>query len=160
MNANFGIVLRKQDRELAFSQLTPRIRTWGGETVDEDRPHRYVFAGLEGIEFEVFPVTKFIRELLPVSEQELDLEYVWMTGDGLDCYASWAKMHDEGASAASFETGLASLLGRLGFWAVVFAPEGERLGKLVKVSVDQLTHILRYEIRNLTASEGFLAVSA
>lgn len=160
MNANFGIVLRKGDRESTLSQLAPRVRTWGGETVEEDGPRRYAFPGLEGVEFEIFPVTKFVRGRLPASEQASELEYVWMTGAGLDSYASWAQAHDEQAPGTSFETGLVSLLGRLKFWAVMFAPEGDRLGKFVNVSVNELTHMLRREVRDVAASEGFLAVGA
>jgi len=83
-----------------------------------------------------------------------------MTGVGLDSYAAWVQTHDEQAPVAPFEAGLAALFGRVNFWAVMFAPEGDRLGKFVDVSVGELTHMLRRAVRDVAASAGFLAVGA
>lgn len=47
MNANFGIVLRKNDREPIFLKLPPRVRTWGQEIFEIEKC-RYIFPGLDG----------------------------------------------------------------------------------------------------------------
>ncbi|MCK4125839.1 hypothetical protein HFK83_26330 [Ralstonia pseudosolanacearum] len=158
MNANFGIVLRKDDREKVLSQLPPQTKKWGEETVVVGKP-RYVSPDLDEVEFEIYPVTKFIRSRLPASEQGAELEYVWMTGGGLDKYQSWAvDMNSKNSSV--FEIGFCKLLSSLNFWVVIFAPEGERLGEVVAVDVDNLVQILRRCVRDLNMCEGFLAVSS
>ncbi|MGA3984505.1 hypothetical protein ACI2VE_25530 [Ralstonia nicotianae] len=158
MNANFGIVLRKDDREKVLSRLLPQIKRWGEETVVVGKP-RYVSPGLDEVEFEIYPVTKFIRSRLPASEQSAELEYVWMTGVGLDKYQSWA-VDMSSKDSSVFEMGFCQLLNSLNFWAVMFAPEGERLGEVVAVDVDNLVQILRRCIRDLNVCEGFLAVNS
>ncbi|MGA3979498.1 hypothetical protein ACI2UK_27060 [Ralstonia nicotianae] len=158
MNANFGIVLRKVDRERVLSQLPPQIRKWCEETVVVGKP-RYVSPGLDEVEFEIYPVTKFIRSRLPASEQSAELEYVWMTGVGLDKYQSWAvEMNSKNSSL--FEIGFCQLLNSLNFWAVMLAPEGERIGDVVAVDVDNLVQILRRCVRDLNMCEGFLAANS
>lgn len=42
----------------------------------------------------------------------------------------------------------------------MLAPEGERLGDVVAVDVDNLMQILRRCVRDLNMCEGFLAVSS
>ena len=74
MNANLGIILRKSDRELALSPVPPRFKMWGGEAVEEERPQRFAALGLDGVEFELFPATKFIYGCLPTNEQTQELE--------------------------------------------------------------------------------------
>ncbi|WP_231409392.1 hypothetical protein [Ralstonia solanacearum] len=157
MNANFGIVLRKSDRESNFLQLPLRVRTWGQE-VFEVGERRYAFPGLDGVEFELYPVTKFIRSKLPISEQPADLDYAWMTGPGLDKYQAWVVSGDDEAHSNVFEPAFMALLSQLGFWAVMLAPEGDRLEAFVDAGPDDLVAMLRKCLRDLTACDGFLAI--
>ncbi|MHA6912621.1 hypothetical protein ACQUJO_05695 [Ralstonia pseudosolanacearum] len=157
MNANFGIVLRKSDRESFFLQLPPRFRTWGQEVL-EVAGHRYIFPGLDGVEFGIYPVTKFIRGKLPVNEKLADLEYAWMTGRGLDKYQAWVMNGDDADHSNDFEPVFMALLSQLGFWAVMLAPEGDRLEAFFDAGPSDLAPILRKSLRDLTACEGFLAV--
>jgi len=159
MNANIGIVLRKGDREKMLSAIPQRLRTWGGETVEEDGPQRFSAQRLDGVEFQIYPVTQFIRGCLPSKEQTQVLEYAWMTGPALDAYEVWAKANRKALELHTFEAGLAALLGQASFWAVMFAPEGERLGVRVTVGVHEALRELRQGASDVSASEGFLAMS-
>ncbi|WP_406806666.1 hypothetical protein [Burkholderia semiarida] len=156
MNANVGIVLRKRDRETVLLQLARQVRTWGEEVVEVGEK-RYGFSGLDDIEFQIYPVTRFILGRMPAGEQVADLEYAWMTGAGLDRYVSWVREHDEAAPLGVFEVSLVALLSKLHFWAVLCAPEGDRLATFVRVDALDMVKMLRRAVRDLTASEGFLA---
>ncbi|WGS45459.1 hypothetical protein LFL97_22250 [Burkholderia sp. JSH-S8] len=158
MNANVGIVLRKSDREAVLSQLARQVRTWGDEVV-EVGDKQYGFPGLDDVEFQIYPVTDFILSRIPACERAADLEYAWMTGAGLDTYQLWVKEHDEVAPLGVFENSLVALLSRLHFWAVMCAPEGDRLATFVRVDALDAVLMLRRAARDLIASEGFLAVS-
>ncbi|MFV8631945.1 hypothetical protein ACNRDB_21070 [Ralstonia pseudosolanacearum] len=154
MNANFGIVLRKSDRESVLLQLSPRVRAWGQE-VFEVGEHRYIFPGLDGVEFEIYPVTKFIRRKLPVSEQLADLEYAWMAGHGLDKYQTWAANLDDSDHSNVFEKVFVVLLSQLGFWAVMLAPEGDRLEAFFDAGPSDLVTIFRKCLHDKAACEVF-----
>lgn len=158
MNANFGIVLRNVDRRLVLAPLAPRMRTWGDETVREEGPDRYAYTGLEDVEFEICPVTKFIRSRLPASEQNTDIEYAWMTGAGLDRYQEWVAENGAVANYCSFESEFVRLLSELNFWAVMFAPENDRLGTFAMVSSGEAVEMLRRAVRDVASSDGFLAI--
>jgi hypothetical protein len=160
MNANLGIVFRKSDREKLLSAASPRLRTWGSETVEEDGPQRFVAVGLEDVEFQLFPVTKFVRGKLPLLEQEQELEYAWMTGPALDTYEAWAKGNRDSSESHAFEVRLVALLERSHFWALMFAPEGERLGSFVTVDASRAVRELRRGASDVATSGGFLAVSS
>ncbi|WP_080485722.1 MULTISPECIES: hypothetical protein [Burkholderia cepacia complex] len=158
MNANVGIVLRKSDREAVLSQLARQVRSWGDE-VAEVGDKRYGFHGLDDVEFQIYPVTGFILSRIPARERAADLEYAWMTGAGLDKYLLWVKEHDEFAPLGVFENSLVEVLNKLHFWAVLCAPEGDRLATFVRGSALDVVLMLRRAVRDLIASEGFLAVS-
>ncbi|VWD30841.1 hypothetical protein [Burkholderia contaminans] len=158
VNANVGIVLRKSDREAVLSQLARQVRTWGDEVVEVDE-EQYGFAGLDDVEFQIYPVTRFILSRLPADERPADLEYAWMTGAGLDRYLSWANEHDEAAPLGVFEGSLVAMLSQLHFWAVLCAPESDRLATFVRVGALDMVKMLRRTARDLIASEGFLAIS-
>jgi len=158
MNANLGIVLRKQDRVSAFQPIALPLRTWGDEVVVVDAPQRFSVDGLSDVEFEIFAVTKFIRNQLPIDEQSRELEYAWMTGAGLDAYEAWARTNDDGARANSFETTFRNVLNRLCFCAVMLAPESDRLGFRAHVSSDEMIHMLRHGLRDLASCKGFLVI--
>jgi hypothetical protein len=159
VNANVGIVFRKCDREKILSAEPPRLRTWGNEIVEEEGPQRFSAFGLEGVEFQLFPVTQFIRGRLPASARTQELEYAWMTGPALDAYEAWAKANRTPGSHV-FETGIAALLGQLSFWALLFAPESDRLGALVATDACGAIHELRRGVSDVAASAGFLAMSS
>lgn len=157
MNANFGIVLRSVDRRTVLLPLAPNIRTWGDQIVEDDTD-RYTFRGLDDVEFQVYPVTKFILSRLPASERTTGLEYAWMTGVGLDKYELWVKEGGTASQCSSFERGFVALLSKLRFWAVMFAPEGDRLAMFVTVGPDEMIGMLRGAVRDVTSSDGFLAI--
>ncbi|MBB6583675.1 hypothetical protein [Ralstonia solanacearum] len=159
MNANLGIVLRKAERDKILSQLPPQIKNWAGEEIVVGKS-RYVFPSLDKVEFEIYPITKFILSRLPASEQGEELEYAWMTGVGLDEYRSWLVREEDFKKPNAFEVSLSGLLNILDFWAVMLAPEGERLGEVVVADVDNLLRMLRRCVRDLDVCEGFLAVKA
>jgi hypothetical protein len=159
MNANLGVVLHKSERESMLRQLPRETRTWGDEVVNIDTPTRYVFTGLDGVEFHIHPVTDFIRTRLPASERSARLEYAWMTGAALSSYASWSKTHRDEAAFVPLELGFVTLLRQLRFWAVLFAPEGERVGEVAALSAENTVRLLRRGVRSIAESPGFLALS-
>ena len=158
MNANFGIVLQKVDRDRILLPAPPRLRTWGDEVVREDAADRYAFEGLDEVEFVICPVTNFIRSRLPEDERAEGIEYAWMTGAGLEKYERWVAQSDTATPRGRFETAFATLLGRLRFWAVLLAPENDRLAKFSTVSSQEMLEMLRGAVRDLAASDGFLAI--
>lgn len=158
MNANMGIVMSAVDKERVLALVAPRLRTWGGEVVEESGPRRFTASDLDGVEFELFAVTKFIRDRLPVGEQTKELVYAWMTGPTLDQYEEWAKASDDAAERHPFEVALLSLLGRLESWAVMFAPEGDRVGEFISVGPHDFVRMLRGSARDVTSGDGFVAI--
>lgn len=160
MNANLGIVFRKCDREKLLSPIPPRLRTWGNETIEEEGPLRFSAPGLDGVEFQTFPLTKFIRDQIPSSQQGQELEYAWMTGPHLDAYEIWAMANLEACEKHALEAALATLLENSSFWAVMFAPEGERLGVFGSADVRKAVRELRRGASDVVASEGFLIWSS
>ncbi|WP_080404094.1 hypothetical protein [Burkholderia ubonensis] len=159
MNANLGIVLHKSERESTLRQLPPETRTWGDEVVEVDASNRYAFPGLDGVEFHIYPVTDFIRSQLPASERSARLEYAWMTGAALSSYASWSKTHHDEAAFVPLELGFVTLLRQLRFWAVLFAPEGERVGEVAALSAEDTVRLLRCGAQSIAECPGFLALS-
>ncbi|WP_321861548.1 hypothetical protein [Burkholderia cenocepacia] len=159
MNANLGIVLHKSERESTLRWLPPETRTWGDEVVELDAPDRYAFPGLDGVEFQIYPVTDFIRSQLPASERSARLEYAWMTGATVSSYASWGKTHHDEAAFVPLELGFVTLLRQLSFWAVLFAPEGERVGEVAALSPEDTVHLLRCGVKSIAECPGFLALS-
>jgi len=159
MNANFGIVLRGVDRRSVLSALGPRMRSWGDEVIVEEGAERFSFLGLDEVEFQIYPVTKFIASRLPSSERTADLEYAWMAGPGLDKYQQWAIQESITAPYGSFESSLVALLSKLGFWAVMFAPESDRLTTFAAVTPGQMIQMLRGAVRDVISSNGFLAIA-
>lgn len=160
MNATLGIVLLKADREVKLSPLSPRFRTWGSEVVEEEGPQRFSFDEMPSAEFVLFPVTKFVRGKLPARVQTEELEYASIRGPGLDSYVSWAEINRDASSAHPFEAGLRALLSELEFWALIFAPEGERLGGISSTVADSAVRMLREGTSDLSLCTGFLVVKA
>lgn len=158
MNANLGIILRKQDRESILAPLAPRRRTWGGEVVEEENSQRFAAIGLDDIEFELFPITKFVSDRLPTAELTQKLEYAWMIGGALDAYELWARKNAAFATWSSLESQLLALLDRLNFWAVMFAPEGDRLGSVVAGDAGDAIRMLRSGVSDVSTSGGFLVI--
>ncbi|MDF3082088.1 hypothetical protein KPB01_14220 [Burkholderia sola] len=158
MNANLGIVLHKSERESTLRPLPPETRTWGDEVVEVDAPDCYAFPGLDGVEFQIYPVTDFIRSQLPANERSARLEYAWMTGDALSSYVSWGKTHHDEEAFFPLELGFVALLRQLRFWAVLFAPEGERVGEVTALSPEDTVRLLRCSVHNMAECPGFLAL--
>ena len=138
----------------------PRRKTWGGEIVEEDGAQRFAVPGLENVEFELFPVTKFVSSQLPPAEQSQELEYAWMTGDALEAYERWSKVNASSPARSSLEVELGVLLTRLNFWALMFAPEGDRLRGIATVTAGDAVRMLRHGLSDVSECEGFLAVSS
>lgn len=159
MNVNFGIVLPRVDRQSVLSALGPRMRGWGDAVVAEEGAERFAFPGLDEVEFRIYPVTKFIMSRLPHGERSADLEYVWMVGPGLEKYRQWVIRESIAAPYGSFEGALVTLLGRLRFWAVMFAPESDRLATFVAVTPGQMIGMLRGAVCDVISNNGFLAIA-
>ncbi|BCL90025.1 hypothetical protein ACNRD9_22755 [Ralstonia pseudosolanacearum] len=160
MNANLGIVLHKTEREATLRQLPPETRIWAGEVVELDGPTRYAFQGIEGIEFRIYPLTTFMLSLLPASDRSADLEYAYMTGAALDDYESWCQNSHDEVTESPLERGLVALLLQLDFWAILFAPEWDRLGEFVALNPENAVRHLQHGVRNLWDCPGFLALKA
>lgn len=155
MNANFGIIFTKADRETLLSPVV-ETRTWGDEKV-ETGVVKYKFDGLEDISFELYPLTEFVLNNLPEKIRHETLEYAWMNGLALDNYEEWLR-GDFTNDQSGFEQGIKSLLKSLSFCAVMFAAEGERLQQFVHVNENEFISILRKNVLDVIGSNGFLAV--
>lgn len=160
MNVNIGIIFRKSDREKVLLSIPQRRRTWGVETFDEEGPRHFYAQSLAGVEFQIFPVTDFIRNSLPANEKSQELEYAWMVGPALDDYEVWAQSNREFPDLHTFEFGMVALLEKASFWALMFAPEGERLSSYLTADVHEAVMQLRYGASDVSSSEGFLAISS
>ncbi|MBU9382872.1 hypothetical protein [Burkholderia gladioli] len=158
MNAKFGLVILKFDRMRFFKMLPPKYVQWGDEVVEIDSPSRYVSQVVVGVEFGVHPVTQFILNKLPEEARSKDLEFVSFDGPLLDEYQKWCSKRVEGCDA--FEFGFVDFLSRVDFWAVIFAPEGERLEDVVCLSCDELIPLLRRNVGDISVSDGFLAIKS
>jgi len=157
MNANFGIILKKREREHLLSSLPRETRTWGEETVEVGEV-QYAYAPLDDVAFQIYPVTPFILDRLPDSLKSEELEYAWISGSGLESYELLLQGEQTTPEQSCvFESGLTRLVGDLSGCAILFAPEGDRLGKFITCSSDEVISILRESIMHLTTSEGFLA---
>ena len=154
MNANFGIILRKTDRENLLSSVV-ETRTWGDEVV-ETGVIKYKFSGLENIFFQLYPLTEFVLNNLPENIRNESLEYAWMDGSALDSYEEW--LRGDVTNQSGFEQGIKSLIQSLSFCAVMFAAEGERLQQFVHVDEEGFISLLRKNVQDVFASNGFLAV--
>ncbi|PCE30027.1 hypothetical protein [Burkholderia ubonensis] len=157
MDANFGIIAPKSELEVILFKRPPEIRYWGDEPVEVGAP-RYGYPGLNEIEFRICPLTTFMRGKLPPAQQAVDLEYAQMTGVGLDEYESSFVTAEDGTMMNAFEAGLTKLLNQFTFWAVLFAPGGDRLEEFLTVDMEGMMHELRRGVRDLRACNGFLAV--
>ncbi len=81
-----------------------------------------------------------------------------MIGPGLDKYQAWVMNGDDEAHSNVFEPAFMALLSQLGFWAVMLAPEGDRLEAFVDAGPDDLVVMLRKCLCNFTECDGFLAI--
>jgi len=160
MNANFGVVLLKSDREQHFSALPRETRSWGDE-VCEIGDSEYSFSLLQDVRCQLFPVTPFIKKQLTADLSSGDVEYVYMHGQGVEEYSAWLATGLGGAGdsqAHPFEKGLLELLNSVRTWAVMFVPSGDRLEEFTSASSGELIHILRSHVYSLASSQGFLAM--
>ncbi|WP_186048835.1 hypothetical protein [Burkholderia gladioli] len=158
MNAKFGLVILKVDRMRFFKMLPPETVQWGDEIVEIDSPSRYVSSIVMGIEFGVHPVTRFILNRLPEGARCEELEFVSIDGPLLDEYQKWCLVGAEGRDG--FEIEFIDFLSRIDFWAVMFAPEGERLEDVVYLGCDELIPLFRKNFGDISMSDGFLAIKA
>jgi hypothetical protein len=160
MNANFGLIATTEDRSNLLSPLPREVKSWGGEDVPVGS-QRYALPGVSGVELEAYPVTSFILQKLPESWRDANLEYLWMTGPGLDQYQEWVREHSQNASARhALEDGLLIFCSKARCSAVMFAPEGDRLEMFLDVAKSELVDLLRKNVVDLAASPGFLSVLA
>lgn len=158
MNANFGLILRKSMMELLLLPSEPIVRSWGNELVEPGQ-RKYTFPLLEKIEYELYPLTSFIKNHLPTMVAIEEFEYAWMSGKALDEYEEWLLNNDVTTQEKHpFETGLFELIRQAGEAAIMFAPEGERLGEFVNVDSLCAIDLLRSSVTNIAESNGFLAI--
>lgn len=157
MDVNLGIYLRKSDREAVLTPLPPRMRSWGDEMFEEEGPQRFSALELEGAEFEIYSSDGPVLDDFPADELGHELEYAYMTGCALDAYEQWAQENVSSPDLSEFEQGLAALLHRLQFWALVFAPESDRLEETVTVDVKEVIQKMRRGAEKVWDCDGFLA---
>ncbi|MBA1362078.1 hypothetical protein [Burkholderia gladioli] len=158
MNAKFGLVILKVDRMRFLKMLPPKTVRWGDEIYEVDSPSRYVSPIVMGVEFGVHPVTKFILNRLPEIIRSEELEFVSIDGPLIDKYQRWCSDGAEGVE--NFEIEFIDFLSRVNFWAVMFAPEGERLEDVVYLNFDELIPLLRKNVGDIPMSDGFLAIKS
>jgi len=157
MNANFGIILRKSIIDTLLSPLAPEVRSWGGEQV-EIGEKKLAFPPLGNIEFQLYPVTKFVEDHLPIPLKGEILSYAWMSGQALDEYEEWVWNNDVATTAMHpFEKGLLEMIYKARAATIMFAPEGERLGEFVSVEPAAAIDLLRRNVKDLDESTGFMA---
>lgn len=158
MNANFGLIATTEDRGNLLSPLPMEIKSWGGEDVPVG-VQRYALPGVSGVELETYPVTNFILLKLPESWRDASLEYLYMTGPGLDQYQEWVRLHSpNGGARHPLEDGLLNFFSKARFSAVMFAPEGDRLQRFLDVAKSEFVDLLRKNVVDLAESPGFLSV--
>lgn len=161
MNANFGIIVLKADREKYFLPLKKETRSWGDEVVDVGE-QKYSCPLLEGVDVQLYPITPFIRKKLQPELASNDIEYVFMQGAAIDSYAAWLSEQDEYSDESEshpFERGLLELLKSVNAWAVMFAPSGDRLENYLSIGPDELVSVLRPNVKSIGSSKGFLATN-
>ena len=130
---------------------------WGDEEVGTDQ-QTYNSPLIENIEFQLYPITQFIREQLPNQVNAMELEFASMSGKALDEYEEWVWDNDpDFVESHPFETGLIELIRQADVVALMFAAEGERVGEFVKVPAVVVVNLLRSNVKNLQESNGFLA---
>ncbi|WP_423394988.1 hypothetical protein [Burkholderia sp. LMG 21824] len=82
-----------------------------------------------------------------------------MTGAALRSYASWSKTPHDEAEFVPLELGFVTLLRQFSFWAVLFAPEGERVGEVAALGTEDTVRLLRCGVQSMAECPGFLALS-
>lgn len=157
MNANFGIILKKREREIFTEPLPRHTRSWGEETVFVGDP-QYGSPIIKEVLFQIYPLTKFILDHLDGEFRKEDLEYAWMAGIGLDSYELYVNSDDFNSGVLSeFERGFKGFVDQLSKCYVLFAPESDRLSNFISVTSDDIISVLRSNLRNMHCSNGFLA---
>lgn len=129
--------------------------SWGD--IDFEK-RKLIFPPLKEVEFQLYPVTEFVKDHLPQDILFEEITYAWMDGKGIDDYEDWVvnsavpnqEMHP-------FELGLLELIRRAGEATIMFAPEGERLGNFVTVEPAAVVELLRLNVKDIIESAGFLA---
>lgn len=155
MNANFGVILRREDLAHLLIEL-PLERKFWGEEVFNVGDVQYEFPPLRGIQMQIYPVTDFVRSYLPLSLQCENIVYAWFSGDALNEYEDWLLTHDIYASENHpFELGLLHLIKSAGECSIMFAPEGERLGAFLELNTSKLIELIRQQVSKLDEAEGF-----
>jgi hypothetical protein len=157
MNASFGLILRKTTIESLLLPVAPIIRSWGDEEVEVGEKI-YNFPLLENIEFQLYPVTPFVKDHLSGQLSVAELEYAWIAGKALDEYEKWIWNNDAATQERHpFEVGCLELIRQADGGAIMLAPEGDRLGEFVSVEPSAAIALLRASVKNLDESKGFLA---
>ncbi len=158
MNARLGLVLLQKEREREFVARPRETRSWGGEVVEVGEAFLSVPDLPPDVYARMFPLTDFVRQRLPDSAKMQVLEFAQLYGPGLEDYsASLAAEGRDERQLHPFERGFVALSRRLGFLALLFAPEHERIGDFVTANAMQVVILLRAGIRTLDRSRGFVA---
>jgi len=148
----------KEERELLFTQLPPEKRYWGDKEYITAET-RYQYKDYSGINFKLYPLTTFILKQIPKNICFKNLEYAWICGPELDNYENIISKYPFDESMTTFEVALLLILNSLSFWAVMFAPMGERLDKTVFVNSKDVIKLLRTCVYSIPDSDGFLAIT-
>lgn len=156
MNAKFGIILRKAILPSVLTQSTPTWRYWGDELVEVGEKV-YTSQLIEGVTFHLYPITEFVRDHLPADFRKEELEYASMTGEAIDAYEEWLAVTNCSIDELhTIEKGLLQLIEQVGGVAIMIAPEGDRVNEFIIGEHVELIAKIRYTIKNLIDSDGFL----
>jgi len=157
MNASFGLILPQDFVFANFTVAAQEIRHWGDEVIEIGEP-RLVCASLEGAFFQALPVTGFVRQHLANKFLSGNPLYLSINGDIVDAYVQWLADGDMRPSDTHvLEVWLLDLMVGAGSGAILFAPEGDRLGTFFDANGAEIVASLRLNVKDSWDSPGFLA---
>lgn len=163
MDAFLALIVRKESIEATFIPLPRETRQWGNEVLELEGEQEYTCESLADVRWRISPVTAFLQGKVSPLFTTGQATFVEMYGDGVDAYAAWLTQAEKEAIADGaphpFEQGLARLLESLHPWALLFAPESDRLDAYLTVDAAGAISLLRHHIRFQEMSDGFLALA-
>lgn len=164
MDASLALIVRKESIEATFIPLPRETRQWGNEVLELEGEQEYTCESLADVRWRISPVTAFLQGKVSPLFATGQAMFVETYGDGVDAYAVWLMQTEEEALAEGtlhpFEQGLARLLESVHLWALLFAPESDRLDAYLTGDAAGVISLLRHHIRFQEMSDGFLALAS
>ena len=156
MNVEFGLILNKKI-DLYFSAIPKEVKEWGGDFF-EDGDVKLVSRFLDGAFFTEYPVTEFILSRIDSGIDKDDISYLSIGGAIVDEYEDWINNNSILTKDTHVvEVWLLKIISEVGWGAIMFAPEGDRLEDFFDVSCSDLIVLIRKNVKNMWESKGFLA---